>query len=121
MRLATLFKRLLGMERERVVGVELVEQAGGQVVVVEVARPKRRRMFCSGCGQRIAAAYDRRVVARWSGTLSTSTQRRDPPGPSTSPTSGGEPGDHPRGPERQPPRFLRRDLGSWRLLSLSMS
>ena len=63
MRLATLFKRLLGMERERVVGVELVEQAGGQVVVVEVARPKRRRMFCSGCGQRIAAAYDRRVVA----------------------------------------------------------
>ena len=49
--------------RERVVGVELVEQAGGQVVGVEVARPKRRRMFSSGCGQRIAAAYDRRVVA----------------------------------------------------------
>ena len=25
--------------------------------------PKRRRLFCSGCGQRVRAAYDRRVVA----------------------------------------------------------
>ena len=62
MRLATVFKRLLGMKRERIVGVELVEEAGGKVVAVEVALPKRRRMFSSGWAA-VRAAYDRRVVA----------------------------------------------------------
>jgi transposase len=63
MRLATVFKRLLGLGRERVVGVEFVEDAGGEVFVVEVARPKRRRMFCSGCGLQVKVGYDRRVVS----------------------------------------------------------
>ena len=50
MRLATVFKRLLGLARERVVAVELIEQEGRQLVVVELTLPKRRRLRCSGCG-----------------------------------------------------------------------
>ena len=63
MRLATVFKRLLGMGRERVVAVEVLGEAANRVVVVELALPARRKLFCSGCGQRVRVAYDRRVVA----------------------------------------------------------
>ena len=63
MRLAQVFKRLLGMERERVVGVEIIEGGDEQVVRVDVALRKRRRLLCSGCGQRVSHAYDRRVVS----------------------------------------------------------
>jgi transposase len=63
MRLAQVFKRLLGMERERVVGVEIDENDGEQLVTVEIALRKRRRLFCSGCGQRVRSAYDRRTVS----------------------------------------------------------
>jgi transposase len=62
MRLAQVFKRLLGMERERIVGVEIDEEPAGTLVTVEVALRKRRRLFCSGCGQRVRAGYDRRVM-----------------------------------------------------------
>jgi transposase len=62
MRLAMVFKRLLRLARERVVAVELIERVGRQLLVVELALPKRRRAVCSGCGEQVAAGYDRRVV-----------------------------------------------------------
>ena len=62
MRLATVFKRLLGLARERVVEVELIEESDRQLLVVELALAKRRRLLCSGCGERAKVAYDRRVV-----------------------------------------------------------
>jgi transposase len=58
MRVATLFKRLLRLGRERVVGVELVEGADERVVV-DIARPERRAMRCPGCGHRTRSVYDR--------------------------------------------------------------
>lgn len=63
MRLAQVFKRLLGMERERVVAVEVAEDVDGEIVVVDVALRARRRMFCSGCGRRVRSGYDRRVTS----------------------------------------------------------
>ena len=48
MRVATLFKRLLRLGRERVVRVTLFEGAEEQVLV-ELERPERRRMRCP-CG-----------------------------------------------------------------------
>ena len=63
MRVATLFKRLLGFDGVRVAAVE-VEDDGGQVVVVELARRRNRRMFCSGCGRRCRGIYDR-SIRRW--------------------------------------------------------
>ena len=59
MRVTTLFKRLLRLGRERVVSVELTGEGDGERLVVGVARPKRRRMVCSGCGYRTMAVYDR--------------------------------------------------------------
>jgi transposase len=59
MRVAGLFKRLLGMERERVVSVELVEEDGQEQVVVSLARRERRRMRCGRCGRVVRAVYDR--------------------------------------------------------------
>jgi transposase len=59
MRVAGLFKRLLRLERARVVGVELVQDEGGEAVVVELARRERRRMRCSRCGRICRAVYDR--------------------------------------------------------------
>jgi transposase len=59
-RVATLFKRLLRLGRERVVRVELVEGAEEQVVV-ELARPAGRRMRCPYCGYQTRAIYDRAV------------------------------------------------------------
>lgn len=61
MRVATLFKRLLGFDAVRVEAVDVVEDAGEQVVVVDLARRRNRRMFCSGCGTRSRAVYDRSV------------------------------------------------------------
>ena len=51
MRLATVFKRLLGMGRERVVAVEVLGEAANRVVVVELALPARRKLFCSGASR----------------------------------------------------------------------
>lgn len=48
MRVAGLFKRLLRLGRERVVGIEIIEQDEGELVVVDLALPARRAMFCSG-------------------------------------------------------------------------
>lgn len=59
MRVAQLFKRLLGLPGVRVVGVELIERAGSPWVVVRLARPGARAMACSGCGQAVRAIYDR--------------------------------------------------------------
>jgi transposase len=64
MRVAELFKRLLGLSGVQVAGVELRERAGGPLVVVWITRPRRRRMACSGCGQIVAAVYDR-AERRW--------------------------------------------------------
>ena len=58
MRLATLFKRLLRLGRERVVGVELVDD-GEERLVIDLARPTRRRMRCPGCGFTTRSTYDR--------------------------------------------------------------
>ena len=60
MRVATLFKRLLRLGRERVVQVSLVE-GGEEQVLVELARPARRRMRCPHCGFQTRATYDRAV------------------------------------------------------------
>jgi transposase len=61
MRVATLFKRLLGLDDGRVVAVEVVEERGEQVLVIDLGRRRNRRMFCSGCGRRCRAIYDRGV------------------------------------------------------------
>ena len=61
MRVATLFKRLSGLDDGRVVAVDVVEECGEQVVVVDLARRRNRRMFCARCGQRCRAIYDRGV------------------------------------------------------------
>jgi hypothetical protein len=61
MRLAGLFKRLLRLERVRVVGLEIVEEAVGEAVVVELARRERRRARCARCGRAVRAIYDRSV------------------------------------------------------------
>lgn len=59
MRVTTLFKRLLRLGRERVVGVELHDDDEGERVVIDLARPERRVMACPGCDYRTRAAYDR--------------------------------------------------------------
>jgi transposase len=61
MRVATLFKRLLGLGEGRVVAVDVIEERGEQVVVVDLARRRNRRMSCSGCGRRCRAVYDRGI------------------------------------------------------------
>jgi transposase len=61
MRVASIFKRLLGLGAVSVTGVEVAESDGEQVVVVELARRRNRRMSCSGCGRRCRAIYDRSV------------------------------------------------------------
>jgi transposase len=59
MRVAELFKRLLGLPGVRVVDVDLTDRVGAAWLVVRIARPARRRMACSGCGQVVRAIYDR--------------------------------------------------------------
>jgi zinc-finger of transposase IS204/IS1001/IS1096/IS1165 len=61
MRVADIFKRLLGMDGVRVSDVRIVEEPGGQVITLTVARRSNRRMHCSGCGQRARSVYDRQV------------------------------------------------------------
>jgi transposase len=61
MRVTTLFKRLLRLDAARVVGVELGGRGDAEQVVVELARPMRRRMRCPGCGFQTRAIYDRSV------------------------------------------------------------
>jgi transposase len=64
MRVASLFKRLLQIKGLRVVGVELIDEDDGALLVVHCARPKRRVLACSGCGQVMRAVYDH-VERRW--------------------------------------------------------
>lgn len=65
MRVAGLFKRLLGLPGVRVAGVQIEERARhGATLVVQIARPARRAMACSGCGQVVGAVHDR-GVRRW--------------------------------------------------------
>ncbi len=59
MRLATLFKRVLGLDAVSVMAVELVERRGEEVVEVRLRRRVNRKMFCSGCGRRCRTTYDR--------------------------------------------------------------
>ncbi len=58
MRVAGLFKRLLRIERVRVVGVELVGAGEQEHVVIDVVCP-RRRMRCGRCRRVVRAVYDR--------------------------------------------------------------
>jgi transposase len=60
MRVASLFKRLLRLGAERVMGVEL-GQEGEERVIVDLARPAGRRMRCPGCGFATRAIYDRSI------------------------------------------------------------
>jgi len=60
MRVASLFKRVLGLG-VGVGRVELTGDADDQVVEVVLSRRRNRRMFCSGCGRRCRAVYDRQV------------------------------------------------------------
>lgn len=60
MRVATVFKRLLRLGGERVLGVELEDEDGIERVVVAVALVRRRVSRCSGCGTRTGSAYDSR-------------------------------------------------------------
>jgi transposase len=64
MRVASLFKRLLGLGGVRVVGVEVVLEDPEQVVVVDLARRRNRRMSCGRCGARCRGIYDR-SIRRW--------------------------------------------------------
>jgi transposase len=64
MRVAALFKRLLRLEGVRVVGVQVVEDGRGPLVVVEVERRRGRVLACSVCGQLMRAVYDH-VERRW--------------------------------------------------------
>jgi hypothetical protein len=50
MRVAELFKRVLGIERGRVVGVEWLGGDPRAGVLVELALPARRAPRCAGCG-----------------------------------------------------------------------
>jgi transposase len=59
MRVATLFKRLLGLGRERVVGIEIQGEGAHQEVVVEIALPTRRRTRCGRCDRVVRGIYDR--------------------------------------------------------------
>lgn len=59
MRVAELFKRLLGMPGVQIRDVALEDSAGGPRLVVRLARPARRRMACSGCGQVVRQVHDR--------------------------------------------------------------
>jgi transposase len=63
-RVTTLFKRVLRLERGRVVSVEVDDQGGVEKVVVRVALRARRALRCSGCGRRVGSAYDTRLM-RW--------------------------------------------------------
>lgn len=61
MRVATLFKRLLRLGHERVVGVELENPEDGiERVIVTVALRPRRVSRCSGCAARTRSVYDSR-------------------------------------------------------------
>jgi transposase len=59
MRVADLFKRLLGLPGVRVRDLWLEERPGAAVLAVRVCPPARRLMACSGCGQLVRAIYDR--------------------------------------------------------------
>jgi transposase len=61
MRVAQVFKRVLRLGRERVVGVECVGEGSGQRLLVEIARPRRRRLVCSGCGRPAPSVYDHQL------------------------------------------------------------
>lgn len=61
MRVASLFKRVLGLGAVSVARVEVTERRGEQLIEVEITRRRNRRMFCSGCGGRCTAIYDRAV------------------------------------------------------------
>ena len=52
MRVAGIFKRLLRLERVRVVGVEIVAEEDGEAVVVDLARPSG-----GGCAARAAGGW----------------------------------------------------------------
>lgn len=63
MRVAELFNRVLDLPGARVRQIEL-EEGDELCLVVHLARPARRRMGCSGCGQIVRAVHDRHE-RRW--------------------------------------------------------
>jgi len=61
MRVADIFKRLLGIDAVRISQVDVADQPSGRVITVTVERRRNRRMHCSRCGQRARTVYDRQV------------------------------------------------------------
>lgn len=60
MRIATVFGKILGLKRTRICSVT-VEDEG---IFVDV-KPTTRVPYCSGCGRRVHAVYDRYAGRRW--------------------------------------------------------
>jgi transposase len=61
MRVADIFKRLLGIDAVRVRDVEVVDVSGEELVTITLERRSNRRMHCSRCGQRARSVYDRQI------------------------------------------------------------
>lgn len=61
MRVADIFKRLLGIDAARVSQVDVADEPSGRVITVTVERRRNRRMHCGRCGQRARSVYDRQI------------------------------------------------------------
>jgi len=59
MRVAYIFKRLMGIDAVRISHV--ADEPSGWVITVTVERRRNRRMHCGRCGQRARSVYDRQV------------------------------------------------------------
>jgi hypothetical protein len=58
MRVAEVFKRLLGLDAVKITGDELDDRDGVELISISPARRRNRRMFCSRCGHRCTSVYD---------------------------------------------------------------
>jgi transposase len=61
MRVADIFKRLLGVDAVCVRDVEVVEVSDAELVTITLERRRNRKMHCGRCGQRARAVYDRQI------------------------------------------------------------
>ena len=61
MRVADIFKRLLGIDAVRISQVDVADEPSGSVITVTVERRRNRKMHCGRCGQRARAVYDRQI------------------------------------------------------------
>jgi transposase len=61
MRVADIFKRLLGIDAVRISQVDVADEPSGRVITVMVERRRNRKMHCGRCGQRVRGVYDRQI------------------------------------------------------------